>query len=882
MPAFDHPDYELKGSLGKGGQAIVYHARHVPLDRSVAVKVLRHADDEEIAQRLLREARLIAGIKHPNLVQIFNVGTLEDGRPYIVMECVQGGTLSQRMRIEPFTVKEAVGAIRQVASALGAAHAMGIVHRDIKPSNILLEPGDELWPKLADFGVARPEASEITEVGTAMGTPAYMAPECFRGEVSAASDVYALGLILYELVVGKRPFVAKQAYEWMVVHMEEEPVFPDDLPISSALREIITSMLAKDPADRPADGHAVEAALAALGDDVGPTLALGDLGDASPVPEHTEETTASVRTGLVAVGVGTVGLASIGLGFLAAGLVAVGLAVFAGSSASSPQPTSAEVEDAEPAEVEAAAAPRPAEASPPAHTPPDEPDDDAEPDAATPDDEPATTDDAGAAGAAPAEPASEAPASAIDDEPPRPAEAPEEQPEPGPDDGEAPAVADAAPGRHWRPHRRRARRRRPGPRRGPSAARRPHPRRRCAGAAQRLVHRHRPGPNRHPARLRPCRRCAGGAGAVDGSQDRGGHAARGRDPARRWLRHMEPRCRGVRRPVGPPGHAVGRHGRRPPDVPRPRQGPTAGHPMIPWLISVAWAGGGPWTLDAGASNLYLGLEHARYASVRTARGVRDLDGGLTAISATGVATLGLFEGAEFEAIVPFSRVRHQRPDGDLCAGPNRPADWCDVTTSLANVQLAVKGRLLDEAALNPVSISVAGLVRSGEAYSEKRGRLTALGEGQTDVGAQVSVGRTASAMGAGWYRASATVGYWYRLPLDTSDGKVPADDLVAATSMVVSPVKRLGIGPIANLFHRLGGDDLGESLNLTDPNGFAALAASQLKVGGQVALYGDHGLTVTADLLATVWARNNPSDAVGIGVGIGWYRPRGGRDDDSS
>lgn len=296
--------------------------------------------------------------------------------------------------------------------------------------------------------------------------------------------------------------------------------------------------------------------------------------------------------------------------------------------------------------------------------------------------------------------------------------------------------------------------------------------------------------------------------------------------------------------------------------------------MILWLLSVAFAGDGPWTLDAGASNLYLGLSQYRYQTVKVGGGgTADLDGGLSSVSATGVATVGLMPHAELEAIVPVTRVRHLHPDGELCTGPNRPADWCDVTTSLANVQFAVKGRLLDEAALRPFSLAVVGLVRSGEAYSEKRGRLTALGEGQTDIGAQVSIGRMASAMGAGWYRASLNVGYWYRLPLDTEQGKVPADDIVASSSMVVSPTRVLGIGPVADFFYRLGGEDLGAELDLTDPNGFAAVASSQVKVGAQAALFAERGLTLTATVVTTVYAKNNPSDTMGIAIGVGWYRP---------
>jgi len=293
-----------------------------------------------------------------------------------------------------------------------------------------------------------------------------------------------------------------------------------------------------------------------------------------------------------------------------------------------------------------------------------------------------------------------------------------------------------------------------------------------------------------------------------------------------------------------------------------------------WLLSVAFAGSGPWTIPSGSTNLYLGLDQVRYDQVVTPSGRRDLDGGISAVAAVGVFTVGVLDGVELEVVAPWVRSRHANPDGELCTGASRPDDWCDVTSSLGNVRFGIKGLVLDEAALHPVSIALGAHVRSGEAYSQTRGRLTALGEGQTDLGASASIGRTGGAMKAGWYQAGATVRYWHRLPLTTTPRKVPADELDADLTAVISPVARLGMGPLVSMFYRLGGDNLGQDLDLTDPNGFAALAAAQLKVGGQIAVYGDRGLTVTAGAAATVWARNNPSDTLVLSVGLGWYRDR--------
>ena len=295
--------------------------------------------------------------------------------------------------------------------------------------------------------------------------------------------------------------------------------------------------------------------------------------------------------------------------------------------------------------------------------------------------------------------------------------------------------------------------------------------------------------------------------------------------------------------------------------------------MIALFLSLAFAGSGPWTLAPGESNVFLGLDQVRYGKVDTVGGVRDLGGGVSAVSLKGVGTVGLRDGVELEAVLPWTRARHQDPSSALCNGPGRSDDFCGVTSSLGTVQVTAKGRLLDEGQLRPVTLSVAAAVRSAEASSETRGRLTAIGEGQTDVGASVSVGRTAGMARAGWYRASAQVGYWYRLPLATGP-KVPADDLDADAAFIMSPVKAFALGPAAAMFYRLGGEDLSADIDLSDPNGFASLQAAQLKVGGQVAVFGQGGLTLSAAVYATAWARNNPTDTTTLSVGLGWYRPK--------
>lgn len=319
---FEHPDYADVRPLAKGGQAVVYRARHVPLDRSVAVKVLRDAGDDETVERLLQEARLVARLRHPNLVQVYDAGTLGDGRPYVVMECVEGSTLQRLSGSVPTAL--AVRLVAQVAGALGAAHAIGVVHRDVKPSNILLD-GEEDNPvaKLADFGIAHVEDSEITSTGIALGTPSYMAPEGFRGHAEPASDVYALGLILHLLLTGKRPFEARSAAAWMARHLSHErPKLPDDLDIPDSLRTLHDQMVALEPEDRPQDGKAVERALMRV---------LGELEPTLSVPLHTSSGRQRTEEATDTVSVRWLGLGAAALttgGLLLAGatlVVGVGL-----------------------------------------------------------------------------------------------------------------------------------------------------------------------------------------------------------------------------------------------------------------------------------------------------------------------------------------------------------------------------------------------------------------------------------------------------------------------------------------------------------------------------------------------------------------------------
>ena len=241
-----------------------------------------------------------------------------------------------------------------------------------------------------------------------------------------------------------------------------------------------------------------------------------------------------------------------------------------------------------------------------------------------------------------------------------------------------------------------------------------------------------------------------------------------------------------------------------------------------------------------------------------------------------VGTIGLMDGMEVELAVPWTRVNHLDPAAGPCESEVLPSDFCSSSASLAPLQFTVKGRLLDEGALQPVSLSVAALLRVGNTTAQYRDRITSTGDGQTDMGLSASLGRTGGVGSSGWYRLSVGAAYLYRTPLaDTGGQKVPADQVEFTVGGLVAPIARVGIGPVVTGFHRLGGLGLSE-LEAGDPNGFPALAASQAKVGGELAVRGENEITLSVSALTTVWARNNPADTRVLSVGLGWYQAGSG------
>jgi serine/threonine-protein kinase len=257
------PGYEVDGLLGRGGMGVVYKARHLRLNRTVALKMLlagAYAGPHELV-RFQREAEAVAGLRHANIVQVYDVGDHE-GRPYFTMEFIEGGSLAQELAGIPQPARQAAALAAALAEAVEVAHQGGIVHRDLKPANILLAADGT--PKISDFGLARrvDGGAEPTQSGSPLGTPSYMAPEQARGTARAigpAVDVYALGAILYELLTGRPPFRAETAAETVLQVIYQEPAPPSRLnaKVPRDLETVCLNCLHKEPERRYASAAAL-------------------------------------------------------------------------------------------------------------------------------------------------------------------------------------------------------------------------------------------------------------------------------------------------------------------------------------------------------------------------------------------------------------------------------------------------------------------------------------------------------------------------------------------------------------------------------------------------------------------------------------------------
>ena len=273
--------FRILEKIGSGGMGAVYKAEQPEMRRFVAVKILhpRYLSRPDLVSRFRREARAMSHLSHPNTARVFLYGQLDDGACYFVMEYLAGRNLAQTVRAEgPMDVTRAVNIMVQVCGALEEAHKQGIVHRDLKPENVFLttQGGISDYPKVLDFGLAkvteremRPGSLILTQEGMVFGTPEFMSPEQARGEkLDGRSDIYSLGIIMYELLTGKLPFDANQPMEFIQKHIKEPPIplakrAPNrDWP--AGLWEALEKSLAKQPSQRFGTANELAAALRAV------------------------------------------------------------------------------------------------------------------------------------------------------------------------------------------------------------------------------------------------------------------------------------------------------------------------------------------------------------------------------------------------------------------------------------------------------------------------------------------------------------------------------------------------------------------------------------------------------------------------------------------
>ncbi len=263
--------FEILAELGRGGMAVVYRARQTDLERTVALKVLppELSLDQGYIARFRQEARSAAGLEHPHIVPIYEVGTA-DGFQYIAMKYIAGRTLKDVVEDEgALGIPRAAALLEQVADAMDHAHSEGVIHRDIKPSNIMVAQNG--WAYLADFGLARGSVtSGLTMAGTVMGTPEYMSPEQAQGlpTIGPPTDIYALGVVLYELLTGNMPFQADTPMGMLIARLQYSPRPPreyrGDLP--EPVEDVIMRALARKPEARYASAGALVQALKSAAD----------------------------------------------------------------------------------------------------------------------------------------------------------------------------------------------------------------------------------------------------------------------------------------------------------------------------------------------------------------------------------------------------------------------------------------------------------------------------------------------------------------------------------------------------------------------------------------------------------------------------------------
>ena len=245
--------YKILEKLGEGGMGVVYKAEDTKLKRTVALKFLSHHSlpSQNLRTRFLHEARAAAALRHAGICTIYEIDEVDE-KVFIAMEHIEGCTLREKIASGPMLLEEAVDIAMQVAAALGEAHEKGILHRDIKPENIMLT--EKRQPVVMDFGLAKSvKGTEITTAGTLLGTAAYMSPEQVQDtEVDHRTDIWSLGVLLYEMIAGRAPFQGERAHTlmYLIVNQEPEPLRTTRPGLPLELERVVEKMLAKGPEDR--------------------------------------------------------------------------------------------------------------------------------------------------------------------------------------------------------------------------------------------------------------------------------------------------------------------------------------------------------------------------------------------------------------------------------------------------------------------------------------------------------------------------------------------------------------------------------------------------------------------------------------------------------